>query len=689
MEGNGKFEVSVERSRTVVHPVFEKSGPKWGPLGLEIYKRTYSREKPDGTRENWQDTVERVVDGNLSFVDSRFHEPDEREKLFDLIYRMAMIPGGRHLWATGVPKRQFVSNCHSAGFVRNDVTEHFVFAFDELMKGGGVGSNYSNKYINIHPPIESKVSLHIVCNPNHPDIHLFKDLLSDTYHHRVSHRYVIDDSREGWCGALAEVLRAGWEGRDTPLIIDVSMLRPKGSPLRSFGGRSSGPDPLVRMLHRVAEIINSRVGRKLSSLDIMEIDHEISRVVVAGGVRRSARMSVKYWADDDIFDFIHCKKEEDKHWTTNISIEVDEEFFRALRRGDRHASRVLREASIAIHRNGEPGFWNSSLASVGEVEYPFSPNPCGEIAMPAFDLCNLGHINLSCFPGRDDEAREAFRLMTRFLIRATFSDIINPRQREVVSRNRRIGVGFFGYADWLAFQGVRFSESHHNEDIRSKLRSFKETCQKEAIRYACQLRIPVPIKTTAIAPTGTISNLPGVTSGCQPIFARYFKRRVRYEEGNENLRELIKRGFIPEPSKNEPGTQVIAFFCKDPLVHRCERAGIDPAIVEEQSEISLSDHLAVQAMLQKEYADNAISYTINFNPKKVRPRDIERTLRVHLPHLKGTTLMPEQSREQMPFEKITREEYEEASRKGLATVSDIEVDCAGGSCAFDPKYIVK
>jgi ribonucleoside-triphosphate reductase len=655
-------------------------GVRWGPIGREVYLRTYSRQKADGTNETWRDTVERVVDGNLALVDPRFHEPGEREKLFKMIYGMEALPAGRHLWSTGVHGRQFLANCHSAGFTRRDVTEHFRFTFDELMKGGGVGSNYSNKYISMHPPILSKVDLHIVCNPAHPDIGEFRELLSSSFTHHERDRYVVEDSREGWCGALAEVLRAAWDGRDFPLVIDVSVLRPKGALLRSFGGKSSGPAPLVRMLHKVAFIMSSRVGGKLSSLDVMEIDHEISRVVVAGGIRRSARMSVKHWADKDIFDFIHCKKDEDKHWTTNISVEVDYEFFRALRKNDRHATRVLREAAMAILKNGEPGFWNSSLASDGEVDPPFTPNPCGEIAMPMWDVCNLGHINLSAFAGRDDDAREAFRLMTRFLIRATFGDILNPHQREVVARNRRVGVGFFGYADWLAFQGVRFSESHHREDIRSKLRSFRESCRSEARAYARLLRIPEPIKTTCIAPTGTISNLPGVTSGCQPIFARYFKRRVRYSENDDNLKELIEMGYEVENSKYEPATKIVVFYCKDPLVARCETMGIDTDVIEEQSEISLSDHLAVQSMLQNEYADNAISYTINFNPKKVKLRDIEETLRVHLPHLKGTTLMPECSREQMPLERISKEVYEEAERRGFAKVSDAERECANGAC---------
>lgn len=654
---------------------------KWGPIGKEVYQRTYSRTKPDGTQEDWKDTVNRVVDGNLALVDPEFHEPGEREKLFDLLYRMDMVPAGRHLWATGVPGREYLANCHSAGFTRKELTEHFTFCFEELLKGGGVGSNYSNKYIEIYPPIFSKLDLHVVCNPAHPNVDEFQDVLSKTYTSQTRGRFVIEDSREGWSSALAEVLRAAWYGRETPLILDFSVLRERGATLRSFGGKSSGPAPLVSMLVSVAKILNSKVGQKLTSIDMMEIDHEISKVVVAGGIRRSARMSMKVWSDRDIFDFIHCKSNPEKHWTTNISVEVDDDFFRAVRKHDEHAMRVLSEVSTAMHRDGEPGFWNSSLAAVGELAHPFTTNPCGEISFGQWDVCCLGHINLERFAHQDAEAREAFRLMTRFLVRATFGDILNPLQKEVISRNRRIGVGFFGFHPWLVYQGVRFSESHHNNEIREKLRSFYKTCREEARRYAFKLRIPEPIKVTTIAPTGSISNLPGTTSGCQPIFARYFIRRVRYADNDANIAELEKKGFPVEPSVNEPATKIVSFYCKDPLVASCEEQGIDPATVEEQSEISLSDHLAVQAMLQKEYADNSISYTINFDPRGVPKEEVERTLRVHLPHLKGTTLMPENnSRPQMPLQRITEAEFIEAQKKGVAMVSDAERACLNGSC---------
>jgi ribonucleoside-diphosphate reductase alpha chain len=228
---------------------------------------------------------------------------------------------------------------------------------------------------------------------------------------------------------------------------------------------------------------------------------------------------------------------------------------------------------------------------------------------------------------------------------------------------------------------VSFSGCHHNKEIRNKLKSFRHTCRDEARRYAFQLRIPEPIKVTTIAPTGTISLLPGTTSGCQPIFARHYKRLVNYAANDQNLKALADQGHPIEDSVYTPNTKVVTFFCKDPMVAECERRGIDLAMIEDQCEIEISDHMAVQAMLQDEYADNSISYTINFLDTKVKIEEVEAALKVHLPHLKGTTLMPEnESRPQTPFQRITSAEFEAAEKRGIGKVSDKEMECLNGVC---------
>src|SRR5207244_2568721 len=149
-----------------------------------------------------------------------------------------------------------------------------------------------------------------------------------------------------------------------------------------------------------------------------------------------------------------------KHWTTNISVEVDDEFFEAVSNRDPHANAVLDQTIRGMLRNGEPGFYNSSLASKHERGDVRATNPCEEIPLEEWEACILGHVNLA--RGTAQERDEAFHLMARFLVRATFAPKSDPKQEEVVSRNRRIGVGFFGLQEWMAQRGLSYKDHNHH-----------------------------------------------------------------------------------------------------------------------------------------------------------------------------------------------------------------------------------
>ena len=661
---------------------------QWGPIGREVYERTYSRTKPDGSKETWDETVTRVVDGNLSLVNKKFWKRNERERLIDLIRNFRVLPAGRHLWVSGVEGRQFLFNCHVSGW-REKLSDHYSFTFDELMKGGGVGTNYSDRFIRRYPAVKNSLDVHFVCDPTHKDYEAregrpgIKEILSSSYHHEWAGCIPIEDSREGWVDALIRVIDATQGKSPGTLVFDVTRIRPYGSPIKGFGGTASGPAALIRMLLGVAELFNERVGDKLASLDHMLIDHMIAQCVVAGNVRRSARMSIKHWRDPDVFDFIKCKTDEARvaHWTTNISVEIDNAFFKAFKKNDPHARAVYDACITAMHESGEPGFWNSSLSQHGETVEVESTNPCGEICLNPFGNCCLGHVNLGAFYDDFDGAIEAFKLVTRFLIRATFADIGNEWQREVVNRNRRIGVGFFGFQDWLCKQGIKYSECYNEPNIRSTLRKFYNAVKEESREYAHHLRIPSPIKVTTIAPTGTTSKLAGTAEGCQAIIAPFFELRVRTQNGSAMLKEALEKGHEVEDCVNpEEGinTKIIKYVCKHPLVDKVSALGIDEDIVEGQEDVSLYDTLAVQAMLQEVWADNSISLTVNLTSATTK-KELYHTMIKFLPRLKGTTvLVGVGDRPQPPYTKITAEEYNEyhgikLSRQGIR-------ECKGNVC---------
>lgn len=663
----------------------------FGPIGETVFKRTYSHLKADGKPETWPDAAVRVVDGNLGLVDEKFIEPDERDKLLDLLLPFGILPAGRHLNASGIKGRQFLFNCHASGWDYEQPQAHFEFLFDELMQGGGVGANYSNRYLDKMPEIKTSIDLHIICREDHPNHSEFSDLLSSHSSYEYPCKiFNVEDSREGWVTAVDFLMTRAFhpEAGEESLVIDVSDIRAKGAPLKTSGGIACGPGPLVKMLTDLTRHLNGCIGRKLSSLDCMQLDHILASCVVAGGKRRSSRMSVKNWKDHDIFEFINCKREDGAHWTTNISVEIDTEFFDAYETYEPHARAVMRAVVLGKRLNGEPGFWNRSLAMIGEREPDkmYCPNPCGEIGLHMWENCNLGHVNLEYFANRPKaEMKEAFRLMTRWLVRATFGDIPQKRQREVVDRNRRIGVGFFGYHGWIALQGIKYSESWNNNLVQDTLMEMHGVVKEEGPRYCNQLGIPIPIANTTLAPTGsTAGGLVGTTTSAQAMIAIWYKRLVRYSDMDPELAVKKAEGYEVFKDPDAQNTEIVVFWCEDPLVGKVKNAGFDPAVVlESQYDIDFETSLKVQEMLQTIYADNAISFTINMKENQLPSEEaMEEQLFKHLPHLKGTTVFVEKSRKNMPIQPVTKAEFD--AHTGMKQVTIIEDECKNG-CPIEPR----
>jgi ribonucleoside-triphosphate reductase len=657
----------------------------WGPIGETVYKRSYSQVMSNGEKETYPDTVVRAVDGNLALVPEKFIEADERNKLIGLLLNFAALPAGRHLNASGMKGRQFLFNCHAAGWDGQKPEDHFSFTFDELMMGGGVGSNYSNRYLDSMPVVNHPIDLHITCREDHPDFNEFAHLLSSHSNPSDGNILSVGDSREGWVECpdflLKSAFKPGNDGKEVVWTFDVSNIRRRGSPLKTSGGIACGPGPLVTMLHDFVKHLNGCIGRRLTSLDAMTLDHSIAACVVAGGKRRSSRIAVKNWKDADIFEFINCKREDGAHWSANISVEIDDEFFFAYEEGVKWARDVMHSVTLGKRSNGEPGFWNRSLAMQGEKdpELMFCPNPCGEIGLQMWENCNLGHVNMEAFARRPErEMLEAFRLMTRWLVRATFGDIPQRRQREVVDRNRRIGVGFFGFHAYLAMRGIKYSNCWNDESVIRTLKNAFLSVSSEANSYATAQGIPCPVKNTALAPTGTLINMVGSTPSGQAMPTTWFKRLVRYADTDPELAVKQSEGYESFPDEDAKNTTIVVYWCEDPLAAKVRAAGMDPGeILESQYDIPFEVSLKVQAMLQKHYADNAISYTVNLRPEDMgTEQDMEKNLITHLPFLKGTTIFPEKSRKNAPIQPLTKAQFD--AYQGRKEISQVEDACKNG-----------
>lgn len=607
----------------------------FGPLGQTIFDRTYSR---DG--ESWPEAVRRVVRGNTELVDPKYLEVNESEELEYLFNKMGALPAGRHLWASGSESGLGLFNCWRAGW-GPEVSDHFTFLFDQLMLGGGVGANYSSTYLQDFAPV------------GNVKIHFEGDC--DTV-------YVVPDSREGWVGALKFLFDMA-ASSVTDILFDTSLVRPEGSPIRGFGGIASGPGPLKTMLSLVADILNE-TDTVLTPIAAMEIDHAIASCVIAGNVRRSARMSIIHWKDPFLFQFLALKQDTDRHWSTNISVEVDTEFWDKVQAKDDDATGVLRVIVNKMLANGEPGFYNSSLASEGERGDVRSTNPCGEIALEDGEPCVLGHVNLAHWGTDVWGAREAARLMTRFLIRATFAEVTSDVTRAVLERNRRIGVGLFGVQEWAAEHGVRWADIPSSRKLRMFLKNMVSEVETEAQYYSRLLGVVVPVKTRTIAPTGTIAKLPGVSEGIHPIYAKHFIQRVRYASSDVNIPD----GYAKEDCLYSANTTVVSIPTRNPILDKYESQ-----LIQSVDEIPVRHQLRVQAWFQRYWADNAVSFTANIN-EDVEKRELYAALFDHGPYLKGSTVFPDASRPQAPYERVTATEYTDWA---IGYALD---ECATGAC---------
>jgi len=626
-------------------------GPAWGPIGQEVFERTYARDVRDSPagaqrKETWSETAARVAAGNVALGHAVPNAAAAREEaeLRKAIEQMELLPGGRHLRMCGVPGRQFLFNCHHAGWT-SDPADHACFTFATLMEGGGVGANYTQAPAYMpKTPVRARFDT----PPWDADV------------------VTVGDSRGGWVHALRHLINTAMDpGAPKTVWYDTSRVRAAGEPLVQFGGVSSGPGTLVTMLEAVASILTAKCGRILSRTDLMDIDHAIASCVIAGNVRRSARMSIVRWDDAEISDFIGLKRS-GGHWTTNISVELDAAFFRApavVR------SRVLEAVAEGMAANGEPGIYNSALASLGEPGPVHATNPCGEIPLAEWEPCNLASVNLTACESAA-HAEHLFKMAARFLVRALRTpDVADGRQRRVLQANSRIGVGFMGLADYYAARGTLFADIAHRapgDFIR-----WRSAVVAAARDEAHNNGLRAPVKYTCVAPTGTISLLPGSSPGAQPHFAKHYIRRVRYA-ASSGIRDKLAAAQL-EDDEVSADTVVASFACREPRAR------------EDISDISLRDQLNVLKAVQSAWADNAVSYTARI-PPGTSADTILQLLYEFAPSLKGLTMFPEMSFAQQPVERISAAEYRRLSSQWSDAPAAVQIDsvgdtsCEGGGC---------
>jgi hypothetical protein len=601
---------------------YKGKNPDWGPLGYFTYKRTYARiiEEENRKEEFWE-TLKRVVEGcysvqkehckKLSLPWSEQKAQKSAQQMWKKIWNFKFTPPGRGLWMMGTEfinrhGSMALNNCGFASTADIDLkyTKAFEFVMDALMLGVGVGFDTKGAgKIIIKKPQEGYFD------------------------------FIIPDSREGWVESLRLILEAYFLGKQIPKF-DFSEIRPAGAPIRGFGGIASGPGPLKEMLADIQKLMEKRIGKPITSLDILDIMNYIGRCVVAGNVRRSAEIAL---GDPTDFDFITSKQDKEKlyshRWASNNSI---------------FAYKGLDYSFIAdqIAVNGEPGvFWLENARAYSRMKD--SPdykdkkasgvNPCGEQTLESFELCCL----VETFPSQHESYEEYQETLKYAYLYAKSVTLVNTHWKEtnaVMLKNRRMGISQTGIIEAFVKHG-RHTMLEWCDKGYNYLKQLDET-------YSDWLCVPHSIKLTTVKPSGTVSILAGVTPGIHYPHSEYYIRRVRVSTNSDLILPLKEAGYAIFNDKYSNNSVVVEFPVHEENFDR----GKDHVSIWEQAENA--------AAYQKYWSDNQVSITITFKPEEAK--EIEHVLECYEDKLKAVSFLPikEHGYEQAPYEKITKEEYE-------------------------------
>lgn len=616
----------------------------FGGFGEATYYRTYSRIMEDGRQEHWNDTVVRVINGVISvrkdhYVRNRLpwdeaHWQTFASKMAVTMFSMRWLPPGRGLWAMGTEYvyekgSAALNNCGAVD--TTDLPLSADWCMDMLMCGVGVGFNtawqgYARK------PDKSSPLPHLVA-----------------------------DSREGWVESV-RILIESYTAHRPWRCFDYSGIRPALSPIHGFGGTSSGPEPLRKLHERLESYLDAYCeGKTDKTRCVADIFNAIGACVVAGNVRRSAEISLGSVDDPTFLDLKDYEKHPERSkigWISNntVVLEKSEDFLK------------LPIIAGRIRKNGEPGIMNllnvQKFGRFGEemTDAAWLANPCGEIPLESFELCNLAEV----FPTKcpDEESfYEALGFATFYASTVALLPTHREETNAIVVRNRRIGVSLSGLADLLDDLG--------STELTKRLRRGYKTVRKTNRLLARQAGVPESIRVTTVKPSGTISLLAGVSSGMHFPAFQYALRRLRV--GNDSpICLVLKNAGIPnEADTFSDNTTVFEF-------------PINQGKTRNASEVSAWEQFAFLAMLQREWSDNMVSCTVYFDPE-TEGRQIEHMLAQFAPIIKGVSMLPhtaEGAYAQMPYEGITKEEYEDR----VAKMPRIDWSAYTGSTEIKERY---
>jgi len=541
-----------------------------------IHQSRYARWIPEeNRRETWGQTVDRYINFFKQHLQKYGLDPDDDifPTVREVIYSRDVLPSMRALMTAGPA----LINSHMAGYNCSFVAMDDLRAFDEimfiLMNGTGVGFSVEANHVDQLPvwPDEFKEYDGII---------------------------VVEDNREGWAFAYRQLLMHLQYGK-VPTW-DVSKVRPLGAPLKTFGGRASGPGPLVQLFDFTIETIKAAAGRRLKPIEVHDIVTKIGDVVVSGGVRRSALISLS-----DLDDFSMAKAKSGSWWENHGHRALANNSATYYERPN--AELFLREwRNLIESQSGERGIFNLEGVRAGVPERRDGSqiqgtNPCGEISLRSMGLCNLSEVVIR--PG-DNESDIRFKVQIAAIIgtwQSTLTEFhyVRPDWRKNAEEERLLGVGLTGI-----YGNVLFNDPF-DQSLPTRLENLRGFAVEMNKIWSGILGIEQSVSVTTVKPSGTVSQLTGVSSGIHPWFADRYIRTVRGANTDPLTRLMIDAGVPNEPDVMNPDKTTVFSF---PIEA--------PRGAKTQDEVSALEHLKLYAIYRRHWAEHQVSITVTVKPEE-------------------------------------------------------------------------
>jgi len=528
-----------------------------------IHKTRYARWRDDlGRRENWEETVERLVS---YYAEKQIAlDDDTMMELNEAILNMEVMPSMRCMMTAGPALERCNVAAYNCAYLPVDSPRSFDEAMYILMCGTGVGYSVEQKYVDQLPRISER----------------FDD--TDT-------TIVVGDSKEGWAKSFREIITLLIAGQVPKW--DTSRVRPSGARLVTFGGRASGPEPLVRLFEFSVRLFRNAAGRRLTPLECHDLMCMIADVVVVGGVRRSAMISLSDLGSEPM------AKAKSGRW-------YDQHVYRQLANNSAvyeqkpTVGEFLKEwKDLYDSHSGERGIFNREASQRivsrngrRDPNYEFGTNPCSEIILRPFQFCNLSEVVVRSGDGLDDLKRKVRLATILGTIQSTFTNF--KYLRKVWQRNteeeRLLGVSLTGIAD--------NKELYYGSEWLDEL---KQVAIDTNAEWADRLGIPRSTAITCVKPSGTVSQLVDSASGIHKRWAPYYIRTVRNDVKDPISKFLVESGVPYELDQRNPSSYVFSFPKKSP----------DGALV--RSVQNTIEELEVWKTFQEHWCEHKPSVTIS------------------------------------------------------------------------------